>query len=158
MALDHSDLDEAFTEFWIRFENKPYTGGPLAWFGQSSIAIDYYLALSYAIDKDDKSNLHLLLTNKVPIPIEFLPIISGLFIGKISKGGRKPQFTSIEKVNLCWIMDIRQRESGEDLKKIAIDLAIEMEKSTYKLGSERLMDIYKEALPLLKEKMKTGKE
>ena len=158
MALDHSDLDEAFTEFWIRFENKPYTGGPLAWFGQSSIAIDYYLALSYAIDKDDKSNLHLLLTNKVPIPIEFLPIISGLFIGRISKGGPKPQFTTIEKVNLCWIMDIRQRESGVDIKKIAVNLSQEMDELTYKLGPERLEDIYNETLPLLTEKMRTSKE
>jgi len=104
MALKYSDLDEAFTDFWIRFENEPYTVSPLAWFGQSSIAIDYYPALSYAIDKDDKSDLHLLLKNKIQVPTEFLPILSGLYIGQISKGGRKPQFTSIEKVNLCWIM------------------------------------------------------
>ena len=158
MALKHSDLDEAFTEFWKRFENEPYTGGPLAWFGQSSIAIDYYLALSYAIDKDDKSALHLLLKNKTQVPTEFLPILSGLFIGKISKGGRKPQFTSIEKVNLCWIMNTRLRESGVDIKKIAVDLSQEMDELTYKLGPERLEDIYNETLPLLTEKMRTSKK
>jgi hypothetical protein len=155
MNFKHKNLDEAITDFWIRFENKPYTGGPLAWFGQSSIAIDYYLALSYAIDKDDKNSLLALLKTQNQPPEEFLPILAMLYEGKTSKGGPKPTFTYAEKVNLYFIMLARKKQTpGVQIEVIAENLYEDMKDLPHKLSATSLYNLWKELDPQLKGKLK----
>ncbi len=113
-------LDAAFSEFWIRIDQET---DPLDVITMTSDAIMYYLALSHALDRQDLSRLRLQLECKTPVPPEFLPIISLILGGKLSRGGRKPKFTRIERINIYRLMCYEKYVNNRSLEEIYHDLS-----------------------------------
>jgi len=154
MNFKHKNLDEAFTDFWLRIEFDSYSD-PLTKSIDEIIAINYYLALSYAIDKDDKNSLLALLKTQNQPPEEFLPILAMLYEGKTSKGGPKPIFTYAEKVNLYFIMLARKKQTPDvQIEVIAENLYEDMKDLPNKLSAASLYNLWKELDPQLKGKLK----
>jgi len=154
MNFKHKNLDEAFTDFWLRIELDFYSD-PLTKSIDEIIAINYYLALSFAIDKDDKNSLLALLKTQNQPPEEFLPILAMLYEGKTSKGGPKPIFTYAEKVNLYFIMLARKKQTPDvQIEVIAENLYEDMKDLPHKLSATSLYNLWKELDPQLKGKLK----
>ena len=154
MNFKHKNLDEAFTDFWLRIELDFYSD-PLTKSIDEIIAINYYLALSYAIDKDDKNSLLALLKTQNQPPKEFLPILAMLYEGKTSKGGPKPTFTYAEKVNLYFIMLAGKKQTPDlHIEIIAENLYEDMKDLPHKLSATSLYNLWKELDPQLKGKLK----
>jgi len=125
MSINHKALDQAFAEFWARF-NADNTLSPLTRIDHEASSILYYIAFSYAFDQNDRTALDALLVRRKSLPPEFLPLFVLLLQGPNLRGGPKPRFTTAERRNIHRLMLEEKSKTAKNIEDIAEDLAKEL--------------------------------
>ena len=101
---NHILLDTVFSQFWARIDNSYRS--PLQYYGLSTEGIDYFIALSQALERKNTNPLTTLLRSSTDAPKEFLPLIGDVINGNYIKrnGGRIPAHTRLERINIYEMM------------------------------------------------------
>jgi len=109
------------------------------------IAMDYYIAFSFAFDKADRRILDELLRQKIPVPEDFLPLLKLLMDGLKRRGGPLPQFSTAERRNIFFLMMQEKVQSKKTLEVLAEEFAEQIRTSTTKqLGDKSVRGIWDE--------------
>lgn len=144
MQSNHQQLDLAFTDFWLRMEFGPHKISP-ARLDFEDIAMDYYIAFSFAFDKADRSKLDELLRQKKPLPEEFLPLLTLLMDGLKRRGGPIPKFTTAERRNIFFLMMQDQLQTGKKIEELTEDFSEKIELNTeHKFSTKSFKNILRE--------------
>ena len=144
MSINHKALDQAFGEFWARF-NVDDTLAPLTRIDHEASAILYYIAFSYAFDQNDRTALEALLVRRKPLPPEFMHLIVLLLQGPNLRGGPKPRFTTAERRNIHRLMLEEKSKTAKNIEDIAEDLAKEIKNKRGKsIGAVQIRRIWAE--------------
>ena len=144
MQSNHQQLDLAFTDFWLRMEFGPLKISP-ARLDCEDIAMDYYIAFSFAFDKADRSKLDELLRQKKPLPEEFLPLLTLLMDGLKRRGGPIPKFTTAERRNIFFLMMQDQLQTGKKIEELTDDFSEKIESNTdNKFSTKSVKNILRE--------------
>jgi hypothetical protein len=100
----HLLLDTAYSQFLKRLDSSYRS--PLQYYGQSTNGIDYFIALSQALERKNTNPLTTLLRSCIDAPKEFLPLIGDVITGNHIKrsGGPIPTHTRVERINIYKLM------------------------------------------------------
>jgi hypothetical protein len=101
---NHILLYTAFSQFLKRLDSSYRS--PLQYYGQSTDGIDYFIALSQALERKNTNPLTTLLRSCIDAPKEFLPLIGDVINGNYIKrsGGPIPTHTRLERINIYKMM------------------------------------------------------
>jgi len=117
------DLDAAFSKFWESLDSGYRS--PLQYYGQSNVGINYFLALSQALERRNVTPLTELLWSSTSTPKEFLPLVGDIINGNYSKrrGGPIPTHTRVERLNIYMMMCYEKYVNKKSLSTIYGELA-----------------------------------
>ena len=135
MQSNHQKLDLAFNDFWLRMEFKPFCA-PLSRVSSRHIACEYYIAFSFAFDKADRRILDELLRQKIPVPEDFLPLLTLLMDGLKRRGGPIPTFTKAERRNIFFLMMQDKVQTNKEIEVLAAEFAEKIRSDTANEFSE----------------------
>ena len=134
-------LDLAFAQFWARIDEasgyhwvappqtlnqikgdidcrNEITADVIIYGTLTTDAINYYIAISRALSRQGVEELHSMLESETPIPTEFLPCISAVLKGGLSKGGPRPRYSRAERINIYRMMCYRYFVCKQKLDEI----------------------------------------
>jgi hypothetical protein len=128
MKYHHEQLDRAFTDFWLRVQFEHIY--PLARVSSEHIACEYYIAFSFAFDKADRRILDEFLSQKKPLPEEFLPLLTLLMDGVKRRGGPLPKFSTAERRNIFFLMIQDQVKTKKKIEELVAEFVEKIKENT----------------------------
>ena len=114
----HLLLDTAYSQFLKRLDSSYRS--PLQYYGQSTNGIDYFIALSQALERKNTNPLTTLLRSCIDAPKEFLPLIGDVITGNHIKrsGWPIPTHTRVERINIYKLMSYERYVKKKHLSTI----------------------------------------